>query len=119
MLKLDGVIAVELGDIVKNEKDYINLMVSEMNISYDQSLTKAKIHKQYKDVVINKYGKPERYPCVVVNYNNEENELVTEIFYKNDLREELKDLKGKVKKIESVINKMTPNQKKKDDFSFL
>lgn len=120
MIKIDGVVAVELGEIAKNEKDYVNIMVSELNISYDASLTKTKVYNQYKSTVINKFGKPDKFPCLVVNYNDENNNLVSEFFYKNDLKKDLKDLKDKVKKVEGVINKMTPNSnKKKDDFSFM
>lgn len=116
-MKLDAVIAVELGDLVKDDKDYISLMVKELNVLYDQSLTKIKIYEKYKTTIFQKYGKPSKYPCLVVNYNNEKNETVTEFFYKQDLSDSLKELKNKVKKIETVFNKMSP-PKKKDDFKF-
>jgi hypothetical protein len=116
-MKLDAVIAVELGDLVKDEKDYVSLMVKELNIPYDQSLTKNKIFDKYKSVIFQKYNKPNKYPCLVINYNNELNETVTEFLYKNDLLDSLKELKNKVKKIEAVYNKMSP-PKKKDDFRF-
>jgi len=117
-MKIDAMIAVELGDVVKDEKEYISLMVKELNIPFDSSLTKAKIYERYKSTIIQKYGKPAKYPCLAVSYNNESNDTVTEFLYKADLESELKDLKAKVKKLELAMGKIAP-KKKKDDYSFL
>jgi len=119
-MKLDAMIAVELGDVVKDEREYVNLMIKELNIPFDGSLTKAKIYERYKGTILQKYGKPAKYPCLAVSYNNEHNETITEFLYKADLVVELKTLKEKVKRLDTAINKMLPNGgKKKDDFSFL
>ena len=116
-MKLDVLIAVELGDVVKDEKEYVALMIKELNVPYDNTLTKSKIYDKYKSTIVQKYGKPTKYPCLVVNYNNENNDTVTEFIYKNDILAEQKALKEKIKKLDVVINKIAP--KKKNDFSFL
>lgn len=117
-MKIDSIVGVELGEIIKDEKEYINTMIKELNIPIDSSLSKNKIYEKYKGTIIQKFKKPSKYPCIVVNYKNDQNEIITEFLYPSDLKEDIKEYKNKIKKLEQALNKMIP-QKKKEDFSFL
>lgn len=111
-MKLDVMIAVQLGEVVKDEKDYISLMVRELNVPYDKSLTKNKLVDKYKVIIFQRYGKPSKYPALVVTYNNDSNDTVTEFFYKNDLTGIIKETKDKLKLLDTTMTKLSANKPK-------
>lgn len=109
---------IELCDFVYDEKDYVNLMAAELNITYDHTLTKNNIFDKYKNTVIQRYGKPEKFPCLIFRKTNDFNKTEIEIIYKHDIMAELKQFKDIVKQYENILNKFKPKTSKKDT-SFL
>jgi hypothetical protein len=110
-MKLNAILALELGQFVIDEVDFINFMVKDNNILNDNTSSKSKIHKEYKDIIIKKYGKPLKYPCIVVNYNNEKNETLTEFLYLADIKVEKKEYSDKVKLLQKAEIKLSPKKK--------
>lgn len=110
-MKLNVILALELGQIVMDEVEYINYMVKDNNILTDNSIPKTKVHKEYKDIILKKYGKPAKYPCIAVSYNNESNQTITEFLYLNDVKSEKKDYSDKVKLLQKAEVKLTGKKK--------
>jgi hypothetical protein len=110
-MKLNVILALELGQIVIDEIEYINFMVKDNNILNDNSTPKAKIHKEYKDIITKKYGKPVKYPCLVVNYNDEKNNTLTEFLYLIDVKNEKKEYSDKLKTLQKAEIRLTPKKK--------
>jgi hypothetical protein len=110
-MKLNVILALELGQIVIDEVEFVNYMVKDNNILSDNSIPKAKVHKEYKDIILKKYGKPAKYPCIAVSYNNENNETITEFLYISDVKSEKKEYSDKVKLLEKAETKLTGKKK--------
>jgi hypothetical protein len=111
-------IKLGVSEVVHDERDYVNVMASELNISYDVSLTKTKIFEKYKSIVFNKFGKPDKYPCLIYRFTNDDNKTVAEFIYKKDISDVITKYKGLIKNLDSYVQKLTP-KKKKEDTSFL
>lgn len=117
-MKIEVADAIRLGSVVKDDKDYVGIMVNGLNVSYDKSMSKSKVCDKYKAGIFQKYGKPEKYPCLVVCYNDDQNNIVAEFFYKNELVNYQKSVKATLKEIDSIVSQISPS-KKKDSYRFL